>query len=120
MRAGECCVSAEIDLDRRREPAELENSAIEQSNKRCLREIHLSGDGLHPCFLRSTIEKTDRGGIPAESFAGECINLKYWNGHKKPAVPLRWLCRWVSCENRTRLSEILLEERDCLRPGLLS
>ena len=74
MCAGERRVAAQIDFDRRREPAEIVPVAL--GNEECrLGEVHLTRDVEHPLWIGWFWEDADRGWIPSERAIGESVDL---------------------------------------------
>jgi hypothetical protein len=79
VRAGERCVAAEIDLDRRREPAQRE-AVVARKQKCRLGEVHLRGDVLHPLGIALPVEQADRGRVALECLSREGVDLKEAHG----------------------------------------
>ena len=67
-------MAAEIDLDARREPPEVE-PVRPRDEKRGLREVHLPGHGLHPVGVPRAGEQAHRGGVAGEGAIGERVDL---------------------------------------------
>ncbi len=75
VRAGQRRMSAQRDLDGRREPAQRV-AVLTRKQKRRLGEIHLHGHVLHPRILALAIEQTDRRRIALERLGSERVDLE--------------------------------------------
>ena len=73
--AGQGRMAAESDLDRRREPAEVEAVVVLHEERR-LGEVHLAGDALHPAFVACGGQEADRRRVARERRVGERIDLR--------------------------------------------
>ena len=68
-------MAAQLDLDRRREPAQPEPIALGHE-KRGLSQVHLGGHMLHPRRVGRCVEQAHGRGVAAEGPVGERINLQ--------------------------------------------
>ena len=68
-------MAAEGDLDRRREPAEVEAIGLPHEKRR-LGEVHLAGDALHPACVARRGQEADRRRVARERRVGERIDLR--------------------------------------------
>lgn len=80
VRARESCVSAQFDLDGRREPSQIEFLAARHDERR-LRKIHFTGDVLHPPLARGAGEQTHGSWVAAKRRGSECVDGKKRNAH---------------------------------------
>src|ERR1700686_4162480 len=77
MCRGEGGVTAEIDLDGGRKPAERPVAVAAVTEERRLRQVHLRGDALQPRVIRLAAGGgTDRGRISAKRHVSEGVNLE--------------------------------------------
>ena len=78
VRGRERRVAAQGDLDRRREPAQVELAVGRGDDERGLREVHLRRDRLHPRVGRrdAGVEQAHRGGVAAERRVGERVDVE--------------------------------------------
>jgi len=78
-------MAAQLDLDRRREPAQTKILSV-GNQKGGLGEIILFGDGLQRRVRRKSVEQDDGGGIAGEAAVGESIDLKNGEIHGENSV----------------------------------
>ena len=76
---GQCRVTAEIDLDRRREPAQVIIAVPAFHQIGGFRQIILEGNGLHDLIAEPTAQRTDCRWIALEGSGGEGIDLVHGN-----------------------------------------
>src|SRR5882672_4058700 len=87
MRARQRRMTAEIDLDGGREPAEIVAVALGHQERR-LGEIHLACDVQHPGGVGWFWEDADRGGVPSERFVGERVDLRDPEAHASKSIAI--------------------------------
>ena len=68
-------MAAQVDLDGRREPAQVEGAVVAAHQEGRLRDVHLRGDGLHPRLWRCALEDAHARGVPGERSVGERVDL---------------------------------------------
>src|SRR5262245_47443513 len=85
MRARECRMAAQIDFDRRSEPAEIVSIAL-LHEKRGLGEVHLARDVKHPANVGGFGENTDAGGVAGEGAIGERVDLRNMEAHASKSI----------------------------------
>src|SRR5207244_7291741 len=76
VRTGECRVTAEVDFDSRREPAQRPAAVVARGQERGLGQVHLRRDAVHPAVIDFAIEKTDGGRISAKRAGAEGVDLE--------------------------------------------
>ena len=96
VRAGEGRVSAEVDLDGRREPSQVE-SVRGPIEKRGLRQVHLAGDVLHPHRVARLGQHTDRRRVAGEGLGGERIDANDRDRHRATISPELSICNRLKC-----------------------
>src|SRR6267142_5655029 len=99
MRARQRRMTAEIDLDGGREPAEIVAVALGHQERR-LGEIHLACDVQHPGGVGWFWEDADRGGVPSERFVGERVDLRDAQGHARESTVEWCLVSGAWCPGR--------------------
>ncbi len=75
VRARHRGVAAEIDLDRRREPAQVEAAVVATDKERRLREVHLARDELHPFRVACFRQHGDGRRVATERLVRERVDL---------------------------------------------
>src|SRR5437899_2959837 len=80
VRARECRVTAEIDFDGRREPAEVVAVTL-RNEKGGLGEVHLACDVEHPGGIGGLRQDADGGGVAAEGAICERVYLRDTERH---------------------------------------
>ncbi len=74
-------MAAQVDLNRWREPTELEIISL-GPNESCLGQVHFGGDGLHPFGVALAIQQAHSSRIARKRLVGESVNLNQSNGHE--------------------------------------
>jgi hypothetical protein len=83
MPSGKGRVPAQVDFDRRREPAQRVIAAVADEESR-LGKVVLGGDRLHGRFRQPSLQRADRGRVAAEQAVGERIDLIDRQAHRSP------------------------------------
>src|SRR5882762_1827167 len=87
VRTRERRMAAEIDFDRRREPAEIVALAS-LHEEGGLGEVHLARDVEHPCGFGGLRKDADGRGISCEGSIRESINLRDAEAHASKSIAI--------------------------------
>ena len=68
-------VAAEVDLDRGREPAQVELAVFPANEERGFRQVHLARHPLHPHGVGRSGQHAHGRRVAAERLAGESVDL---------------------------------------------
>ena len=98
MRASQRRMAAEVDLDRRREPAQLV-AVLFLVKEGGLRQVHLASHVLQPAGIARLGKDANGGGIARERAIGEGVNLNDRDRHR-----LLRLDSWNGTHSRFRQS----------------
>jgi hypothetical protein len=105
LRAGERRVAAQLDLDRRREPAKIE-LVVAAHQEGGVGLVHLAGNPLHPTLVAPRRKQEHSRRVAPERLAGERVNLDEWlAGHGRqscigPGPASKAGATWPSGETR--------------------
>jgi hypothetical protein len=84
MGAGECGVTAQIDLNCRREPPQSK-TAVAREQKCGFRQIHLAGHKLHPGILAGLLQQAHGRRVSRERPLRESVYLRDRQAHVLPS-----------------------------------